>query len=147
LSNRTGRPHGPARAVLKGRASRLEEAALETSASPRPRPPWRTWGSSFFQGEVRELAAGADPPLVFVLIDAEAIGDIDVTSAAMFEDLRTELAGMGVGLGLARIDQRVRDMLTRTGFLERLGTDDVFPTVRGGVEALRARAAAPGERS
>jgi SulP family sulfate permease len=106
--------------------------------------------ASFFQGEVRELVAGADPPLAYVLIDAEAIGDIDVTAAAMFEDLRTELAASGVGLGLARIDQRVRDLLARTGFLERLGTDEVFPTVRGGVEAFRARparSAQPGERA
>ncbi len=95
--------------------------------------------ASFLQGEIREVVASADPPLSFVVIDAEAIGDIDVTAAAMLSDLLKELNAAGITLGLARTDRPVREMLSRTGFLERLGTENLFPTVRTAVAAFVAR--------
>ena len=95
--------------------------------------------AAFLQDEIRELVASADPPLEFVVIDAEAIGDIDVTAAAMLSDLLKELSTAGITLGLARTDRPVREMLSRTGFLQRLGIENLFPTVRTAVAAFLGR--------
>jgi SulP family sulfate permease len=99
--------------------------------------------AAFLQDEVREVVASADPPLEFVVIDAEAIGDIDVTAAAMLSDLLKELSAAGITLGLARTDRPVREMLSRTGFLQRLGIENLFPTVRTAVAEFRERQHAP----
>ena len=95
--------------------------------------------AGFFQGEVRELVASADPPLDHLVIDVEAIGDIDVTAASMLSDLLDELSAAGITLGLARTTGPVREMLSRIGFLGRLGADNLFPTVRTAVAAFRER--------
>ncbi len=72
-------------------------------------------------------------------INAETIRDIDVTAAAMLSDVMDELSTAGITLGLARTSRPVREMLGRTGVLELLGTENLFPTVRTAVAAFLAR--------
>lgn len=89
-----------------------------------------------FLARVRESVAAYDP--VWVLLNAEAMGEVDLTGADALETLRAELAERGVVLALARLKQDPRDALAPSGVLDRIGADHVFPTLPTALEAFRA---------
>jgi SulP family sulfate permease len=88
-----------------------------------------------FLTEVQELIDAADPPVECVLIDAEAIIDIDVTAAEAFSTLQRELERKGIVLAIARANHPLHHMLKRAGLIERIGAQHFYPTVRTGVQA------------
>ena len=61
-----------------------------------------------------------------VILNLEASPEIDVTVLDTLEQLRSELNENGIGLAFARISDPVRELLRRSGFLERLGESNVF---------------------
>ena len=70
------------------------------------------------------------------MIDAAAIGSVDVTAARMVIDLARELERSGVRLALAHGIGQVRDMLEEAAVE---GTEPLllYPTVQSAVTALR----------
>ncbi len=89
-----------------------------------------------FLSRVRECVAIYDPE--WVLLNAEAIGDVDLTGADALETLRSELEGQGIVLALARLKQDQREALQPSGLLERIGTQHIFPTLPTALEGYRA---------
>ncbi|KRE97492.1 sulfate transporter [Nocardioides sp. Soil774] len=89
-----------------------------------------------FLSRVREAVERYDP--VWVLLNAEAIGEVDLTGADALETLRAELADRGVVLALARLKQEPREVLQPSGLLERIGDEHVFPTLPTALEGYRA---------
>ncbi|HYK35886.1 SulP family inorganic anion transporter [Alloacidobacterium sp.] len=85
---------------------------------------------------LRELTKPAGVPLHAVLINLETTPEIDVTSLEMLEQLRTELRESNIVLYLARVTDRVHDLLDRSGFTDRLGKDRIFPGVDSAVNAF-----------
>ena len=77
----------------------------------------------------------APQPVEWLLLNTEAIVEIDITAIDALDDLRDELERRGVVLALARVKQDLRDVLAPSGFLDRLGTDHVFFTLPTAVEA------------
>ena len=95
--------------------------------------------ANYFKDRVRELIRSAEPPVTGLLIDAEAILDLDTSATDMLGELRTELADSDVELLLARVHGPVRDMLRKSGLEDAIGTDRLYPTVRAGVDDFLAR--------
>jgi SulP family sulfate permease len=91
----------------------------------------------------RALAAvDASPdPVQWLLLNAEANVEIDITAVDALDALREELAQRGIVLALARVKQDLRDDLEAAGFLDRLGPDNVFLTLPTAVEAFHTRTA------
>jgi MFS superfamily sulfate permease-like transporter len=93
-----------------------------------------------------EVSAG-EPE--WLLLNAEAIVDIDVTAADALEELRAELTRRGIVLGLARVKQDLRADLAAAGLVDRIGADLIFPTLPTAVAAYAewyaARHGAPPE--
>lgn len=89
-----------------------------------------------FLSRVRESVAAYDPE--WVLLNFEAMGEVDLTGADALETLRAELEEKGVVLALARLKQDPRDVLQPSGVLERIGADHIFPTLPTALEAFRA---------
>lgn len=91
----------------------------------------------------RALAAvdGASPPAEWLVLNAEAIVEIDSTAAEMLLALPGELAGRGVRLALTRVKRKLRNQLVAAGVLERVGAEHVHPTIPTAVAAFRARRA------
>jgi SulP family sulfate permease len=89
----------------------------------------------------RALAAvdSAPQPVQWLLLNAEANVEIDITAIDALDALREELAQRGIVLALARVKQDLRDDLEAAGFLDRLGRDHVFFTLPTAVEAFRTR--------
>jgi MFS superfamily sulfate permease-like transporter len=75
---------------------------------------------------LRQHIAAQGAPLRTVILNLEAVPETDVTSVDLLEQLREELQASGIRLALARLADPVEDLLRRSGFLERLGTGQVF---------------------
>jgi SulP family sulfate permease len=92
--------------------------------------------ANYFLSRVRELIATAESPIKWILIDAEAIIDIDVTAAEAFSTLQSELESKGIVLAIARASQPLQEMLKHAGLIEQIGPEHFYPTVRTGVQAF-----------
>jgi MFS superfamily sulfate permease-like transporter len=91
--------------------------------------------ASRFSGGLRSAIQGTGP-IHHVVLNMQASPEIDVTVLDILEELRNELNESGIGLALARISDPVRVLLSRSGFLDRLGESNVFWGVDNAVEAL-----------
>ncbi len=69
----------------------------------------------YFEAKVLERVA-AKPELKFIIIDAEAITDIDATGEDMLHQLSLRLVALDVRLVFARTKRQVMDVFVRTGF-------------------------------
>ena len=72
-----------------------------------------------------------------LLLDLEATSQLDTTSVDALDVLLTKLQARGVELYLVRVFQRARDVLRRSGFLDRLGSDRMWHSISAGVRAAR----------
>jgi MFS superfamily sulfate permease-like transporter len=86
-------------------------------------------------------AAEANPAATWLIVDAAPIVHLDSTGADTIAALADDLAARGTRLVIAGVLAQVQRMLERSGALERLGADAVFPTLRAAVEAYELRAA------
>jgi SulP family sulfate permease len=92
--------------------------------------------ADYFLTQVQELIDAATPPIEWLLIDAEAIVDIDVTAAEVLSKLQDELERKGIVMAIARASQPLQEILKRAGLTEKIGSAHFFPTVRTGVRAF-----------
>jgi SulP family sulfate permease len=86
---------------------------------------------------IRELVAAADPPVKWLVIDAQAIHDMDVTAAQRFAELDRELAENGIELKIADAPRPLLEQLARVGLSEEMGRRDFFVSVKKALEAFR----------
>jgi SulP family sulfate permease len=91
------------------------------------------------RNEVRRLVREADPPARDVLINAEAITDLDTTGVEVLTRLLDDLTAEGATLSFARVRSPVREMMRRTDFEGKIGETSFFLQVDEAVAALRAR--------
>jgi MFS superfamily sulfate permease-like transporter len=89
----------------------------------------------------RALAAvdGATPPAEWLVLNAEAIVEIDSTAAEMLLALPRGLAERGVRLGLTRVKRELQAQLDAAGVLALVGPERVYPTIPTAVAAFQAR--------
>ena len=69
----------------------------------------------YFEEKVLERVA-AKPDLKFIIIDAEAITEIDATGEDMLHQLSLRLVTLGIEFVFARTKRQVMDVFVRTGF-------------------------------
>jgi SulP family sulfate permease len=86
---------------------------------------------------IRTLIAEADPPVKWMVIDAQAIFDMDVTAAQRFAELDRELAENGIELKIADAPRPFLEELARVGLSEEMGRRDFFVSVKKAAEAFR----------
>jgi MFS superfamily sulfate permease-like transporter len=68
-----------------------------------------------------------------VVLVCEAVTDIDVTAAEMFEQLDNELNAAGIHLAFAELRRRLQDLILRYGLFETLDRDHFYPTLEAAV--------------
>ena len=86
---------------------------------------------------IETLARGREH-LRAVVLDLEATNQMDTTSAERLQQMTQRLRGTGVDLYLVRVFGNVRDVLTRSGFLDELGPGHVWHSIAAGVKAARS---------
>ena len=92
---------------------------------------------------LRTLVDESDPPVKWLIIDAQAIHDMDVTAAQRFAELHRELAEEGVDVKIADAPRPFLEELTKVGLAEEIGRPDFFASVKDAAEAFEKRYAAP----
>jgi SulP family sulfate permease len=95
--------------------------------------------AAFFTERLAALVANAGPELKCVILDAEPISDFDSTAAEALETLDVDLERLGADLWIARANGPLRELLTATGLMKRLGTEHIYPSVRAAVVAYHAQ--------
>lgn len=89
-----------------------------------------------FASQVRHLVRSEGAPLAAVIIDAEAIGDIDTTALAMLREIDAELAADGTELVFARLRSRLLTKMRRSGLPSELESERLYFSVSEAVDAL-----------
>ncbi len=89
--------------------------------------------AEYVKGRVHEAIRGAPYEVRWLVFDAEAVSNVDVTAAEALEDLGEELGRAGIGIALARARPYVRDVLDDAGVTAVIDGERFFPTVRSAV--------------
>ncbi len=95
-------------------------------------------------GRIRQLVNAADANLEWLILDAQAITDMDVTAAQRFAELHRELQEQGVAIKIADAPRPFREELAKVGLSDALGSQQFFVSVKKAVEAFEQRNAMPG---
>jgi SulP family sulfate permease len=88
------------------------------------------------------LARALGTPRLLVL-DAIGMSDIDYTGALALRKLLDELDRDHIAFAIARAGEHMRESLSRSGLLERIGDDHLFPAVDEAVTDLSPRSPEP----
>lgn len=72
----------------------------------------------------------------WLVLDGSAITQVDSTAAAMFDELRAELAARGIRLGLAELHADVFGLLDRAGLIDALGREMIFDDLEDALSAF-----------
>ena len=83
--------------------------------------------SGMFREQVRSLVR--DKGARWVVLQCEAVTDIDVTAAQMLEQLDTQLNERGIHLAFVELRSRLQDLILRYGLLETLDKDRFYHSV------------------
>ncbi|MAT04220.1 MAG: sodium-independent anion transporter [Acidimicrobiaceae bacterium] len=126
-------PHGEVLGRVPGRTG-WHSAREGTGLVERPDVVVFRWeaplffaNSGMFADQVRELAAERRP--TWVVLQCEAITDIDVTAAGMLERLDNELNAKGVHLAFVEMRTRLRDLVHDYGLFQTLDRDHFYGSI------------------
>jgi sulfate permease, SulP family len=88
------------------------------------------------RGRMKTLVDEAGPSLRAVVLDAAGQDSLDVTSAEVLKGLLAELKDKGIDYYVAELHAPVREFGQRTGLLEMIGEDHLFPTLDAAVRFI-----------
>ncbi len=94
--------------------------------------------SSRFRSQVRRLVRELEAS--WVVVQGEAITDLDVTATGMLGQLDRELNDAGVHLAFVELRDRVQDLVERYGLTQTLDAGHFYPSIEAALAADRARA-------
>jgi high affinity sulfate transporter 1 len=94
--------------------------------------------AELFHQRVLEAVARSPTPVRRIIVAAEPVTSIDVTSADILAELEQTLRGLRIELRFAEMKDPVKDKLKRFELLERFGAASFHPTVGAAVDAYLA---------
>lgn len=93
---------------------------------------------SSFRTEVRKIVRSRE--VSWVIVQCEAVTDIDVSAAQMLEQLDQELNARGVHMAFVELRTRLEHLVQRYGLFETLDRDRFYPTLESGLAVIRGEA-------
>jgi high affinity sulfate transporter 1 len=94
--------------------------------------------AELFSIRVLDAVAASPTPVRWLVVAAEPVTSVDVTSADMLAELDDTLHAAGIELCIAEMKDPVKDKLKRFGLFARLGETAFFPTVGTAVDSYVA---------
>ena len=91
-----------------------------------------------FADEVRELVEKAPAPIQWLVFDAEAIGDVDLSAAQTIRSLLEDLNRKGVRAVFGRVNRYLLSDMRRHRLAAVIGDGRIFPTLHEALDAIRA---------
>jgi high affinity sulfate transporter 1 len=99
--------------------------------------------AELFRDRVLDAVATSPTPVRWLVVAAEPVTSVDITSADMLAELDETLHAAGIELCFAEMKDPVKDKLKRFGLFARLGEELFFPTMGSAVSNyLRTHAVA-----
>jgi sulfate permease, SulP family len=142
LINRISRP--PDAVLTKVEGHGFHDVGTQEGASTVPGllayrfyAPLLFTNASHFVDRVRSLIAHCNPPPRWLLLDAQAITDIDVTAVEVLHSLNQELREKHIALKIAHANPPLRALLVRTGLAAEIGPASFFNSVHECVTAFQ----------
>ncbi|SFM82937.1 high affinity sulphate transporter 1 [Variovorax sp. OV329] len=101
--------------------------------------------AELFREKVLAAVSESPTPVRWIVVAAEPVTSVDVTSSDMLAELDEELQARGIELCFAEMKDPVKDKLKRFGVFDRFGASTFHPTLEEAVSAylLQAPAKAP----
>ena len=93
--------------------------------------------ANHFLERIRSLVEGCQPRPRWLLLDAQAITDIDVTAVETLHSLHQELSAQQIALKIAHANPPFRALLARTGLAVEIGPESFFNSVHECVAAFQ----------
>jgi high affinity sulfate transporter 1 len=90
--------------------------------------------AGIFRQQVRRLALRRKPR--WIVLQCEAITDIDVTAADMLKGLDIELNAQGIHVAFVELRSRLQDLILRYGLYETLDREHFYPSITRALEAI-----------
>src|SRR5262249_31062626 len=91
--------------------------------------------AELFHQRILDAIAESPTPVRRIIVTAEPVTSIDVTSADMVAELEHSLTECGIELRFAEMKDPVKDKLKRFQLFDRLGATNFYPTIRSAVDA------------
>jgi high affinity sulfate transporter 1 len=91
--------------------------------------------AELFHQRVFDAIAESPTPVRRIIVTAEPVTSIDVTSADMLAELEHTLTESGIELRFAEMKDPVKDKLKRFELFDRFGAADFYPTIGSAVDA------------
>jgi high affinity sulfate transporter 1 len=91
--------------------------------------------AELFHRRLLDAIAESPTPVRRIIVTAEPVTSIDVTSADMLAELEHSLAESGIELRFAEMKDPVKDKLRRFELFDRFGSADFYPTIGSAVDA------------
>jgi MFS superfamily sulfate permease-like transporter len=89
-----------------------------------------------FRRQIRHLVHERHPR--WIVVQCEAITDVDVTAAAMLKQIDEELNAQGVHMAFVELRTRLQQLVQRYGLFETLDRDHFYPTIDTALVEIRA---------
>jgi sulfate permease, SulP family len=93
--------------------------------------------ASRFSDEIRAVVGPSPTPVRWLIVDAEAISDIDYSAARVVEELKKYLASAGVAFGFARLQGNSRADFDRHHLTECIGSSWIFNRIHDALDAYQ----------
>ena len=100
--------------------------------------------SAEFTKEIMSIADAADPPLAWLGLSGASMGDIDYTGADAVRQVHEQLSARGITFAMCDLSPNVMDLATRYELTEKVGVENIYPSVRRLIEAFDGRLPASG---
>ncbi len=91
--------------------------------------------SSSFRNQIRGIVTTRQ--VSWVVVQCEAVTDLDVSAAQMLEQLDQELNSQNVHMAFVEMRTRLQELVQRYGLFETLDRDRFYPTLESGLAAIR----------
>ncbi|MBH2031593.1 MAG: SulP family inorganic anion transporter [Pseudomonadales bacterium] len=91
--------------------------------------------AELFNERVLDAVAASPTPVRWLVVAAEPVTSVDVTSADMLDELDETLHAAGIKLCVAEMKDPVKDKLKRFGLFASLGETSFFPTIDDAVSS------------
>lgn len=89
--------------------------------------------------KIKALIAETEPPPQALILDASAQDTLDLTSSDVLQGLAKELRGQGMAVYTAEVHAPVIEFAAKSGLLDAVGAENIFPTVDLAVAAFQER--------
>ncbi len=97
--------------------------------------------AGMFRQQVRRLVLRDRPR--WIVLQCEAITDIDVTAADMLKRLDLELNARGVHLAFVELRSRLQELVVRYGLFETLDHEHFYASMAGALKSIRDEGVSP----